>query len=251
MVKGIERFAEHFAGFEEQYAVIGGAACDLLFDDVGLQFRGTKDIDMVVCVEVVELAFAERFGSFLDAGGYEAREHGDGKRQFYRFHKPKDDTYPYMLELFTRRQEVITLPESAVVTRIVAEDDAASLSAILLDDDYYAAIAAARRVVSGVSIIDESLLIPFKARAFLDLSTRAAAGEKIDSKTIKKHRNDIVRLSQLLVADVAIDFGETIRNDMRRFLKTIEEREDVDTKSLGLKAPIQEVLARLRLAYGI
>lgn len=38
---------------------------------------------------------------------------------------------------------------------------------------------------------------------------------------------------------------------MRKFLKAIEEGEDVDTKSLGLKAPIQVVLARLRSAYAI
>jgi len=49
VVIGIDKFREHFAGHEEQYAIIGGAACDLLFDAVGLGFRATKDIDMVLC----------------------------------------------------------------------------------------------------------------------------------------------------------------------------------------------------------
>lgn len=251
MVKGIDRFVEYFAGFEEQYAIIGGAACDLLFGESGLPFRTTKDIDMVICVEVVATTFAERFVSFLDAGGYEAREHGDGKRQYYRFHKPKDESYPYMLELFTKRPEGIVLPESALITRIAVEDDAASLSAILLDDDYYAAIALARRTVSGVSILDETLLIPFKARAFLDLSARAEEGEQIDSKAIQKHRSDVLRLSQLLSASDAVDYGETIRNDMCRFLLMVEASNGIDMKALGIPTSMKEVVARLRSVYGV
>lgn len=81
MVAGIEKFREHFVGHEDQYAVIGGAACDLLFDSVGLPFRATKDIDMVLCVEVVDAAFGEAFKTFLDAGGYQARERSDDPAQ--------------------------------------------------------------------------------------------------------------------------------------------------------------------------
>ncbi len=29
MVIGIDKFRDHFAGYEDQYALIGGAACDL------------------------------------------------------------------------------------------------------------------------------------------------------------------------------------------------------------------------------
>ena len=43
MVIGIDKFRDHFAGYEEQYALIGGAACDLIFTDAGLEFRSTKD----------------------------------------------------------------------------------------------------------------------------------------------------------------------------------------------------------------
>ena len=37
MVAGIDRFREHFAAHEDQYAIIGGAACDLLFGSAGLE----------------------------------------------------------------------------------------------------------------------------------------------------------------------------------------------------------------------
>ena len=39
MVKGLERFREHFKGHEASYALIGGAACDILFGEAGLPFR--------------------------------------------------------------------------------------------------------------------------------------------------------------------------------------------------------------------
>ena len=47
MVVGIEKFREYFAAHEDQYAIIGGAACDLLFNAAGLDFRATKDIDIL------------------------------------------------------------------------------------------------------------------------------------------------------------------------------------------------------------
>lgn len=44
MVIGVDRFRTHFAGHEHQYVLIGGAACDLVMDEVGLDFRATKDL---------------------------------------------------------------------------------------------------------------------------------------------------------------------------------------------------------------
>ena len=32
MVIGLDLFRKHFAGFEEQYVLIGGTACDVLFE---------------------------------------------------------------------------------------------------------------------------------------------------------------------------------------------------------------------------
>jgi len=29
MVKGLEKFKEHFSGFEDNYVIIGGTACDV------------------------------------------------------------------------------------------------------------------------------------------------------------------------------------------------------------------------------
>ena len=44
----------------------------------------------------------------------------------------------------------------------------------------------------GVTVLDAAYLIPFKAKAWMDLTDRKAAGEHVDSKNIKKH-NSILR----------------------------------------------------------
>lgn len=157
---------------------------------------------MVLCVEVVDAAFGTAFKAFLGAGGYKAHERSTGDKEFYRFHKLSDQSFPFMIELFSRKSSTLDLPESAELTTIPVGEDIVSLSAILLDDRHYEALQSAKRKLEGVTVIDETLLIPFKARAFLDLSARAEAGEKIDNN--KKHRNDVFRLTQLLPGDASI-----------------------------------------------
>lgn len=251
MVVGLEKFREHFAGHENQYAIIGGTACDLLFEAAGLPFRATRDIDMVLCVEVVDAAFGDTFKAFLEAGGYQARERSDGKKEFYRFHKPTDESYPFMIELFSRKPGALKLPDDAKITPIPVDEDVVSLSAILLDGDYYAAMQSAKRVVDGVTVVDETLLIPFKARAFLDFSDRSAQGEKIDGKNIRKHRNDVFRLAQLLPEDTSIKLADPIVADLRRFLELAAKDDTLDPRSFGVQFTRDEGIALLRSVYGL
>lgn len=63
MVTGIDSFKEWFKGSEEQYAIIGGTACDILMMEDGLDFRATKDIDLVLIIEAVDANFGKRFYS--------------------------------------------------------------------------------------------------------------------------------------------------------------------------------------------
>ena len=51
MVKGLDTFQKYFADYEEQYVLIGGAACDILFESNEVNFRATRDLDMVLIVE--------------------------------------------------------------------------------------------------------------------------------------------------------------------------------------------------------
>lgn len=67
-MKGIDVFKAHFAGFTHQYVLIGGAACDIIMDEVGLAFRATKDLDIVILVEALDAAFGTQFWAF--GGGW-------------------------------------------------------------------------------------------------------------------------------------------------------------------------------------
>lgn len=87
MVVGLDRWRDHFGDYADRYALVGGVACDQLMVDAGLQFRATKDLDVVLVIELLDVAFAEAFWAFIEAGGYEVRSKGDGGK-LYRFANP-------------------------------------------------------------------------------------------------------------------------------------------------------------------
>ena len=127
-----------------------------------------------------------------------------------------------------------------------------SLSAILLDDDYYAFIMEGRREIDGLSWVGEDRLIPLKAIAWLDLSARKERGDPVNAKNIRKHANDVLRLSQLLAASTRIPLTGKIAGDMRRFLYTAAADASLDPKALGLgRISLADVLARVAQAYGL
>lgn len=50
-VYGLDRFSEYMKGFEDCYAIIGGTACDIVLSNADLDFRATKDIDVILLIE--------------------------------------------------------------------------------------------------------------------------------------------------------------------------------------------------------
>ena len=111
MVTGIESFKEWFKGNESQYAIIGGTACDILMTEEGLDFRATKDIDLVLIIEAVDADFGRKFWDYVKQAGYEHCNKSSGVPQFYRFSHPTSNRYPAMIELFTRKLDAIQLPD--------------------------------------------------------------------------------------------------------------------------------------------
>ena len=73
MVKGIDSFKNWFQGYEEQYVIIGGTACDILMTNEELSFRATKDIDFVLIVEALNADFGRKFWEYVKQAGYEHR----------------------------------------------------------------------------------------------------------------------------------------------------------------------------------
>ena len=251
MVKGLGVFREHFRNFADHYVLIGGAACDIAMTSAGLAFRATKDLDIVLYLEALDAEFVRAFWEFVRAGGYEIQEKSTGEKQFYRFQKPTNTDYPFMLELFSRQPDVLQVPEGSHLTPLPIEEDVSSLSAILLDNDYYDFIRAGRQEIDGLPMVGAAQLIALKARAWLDLTEREKRGEKIDSKTIKKHKNDVFRLYQIL--DPATDPGapEAVKKDIREFISRMHA-EDVDLKALGIRAGARDdILAEIARVYRV
>lgn len=137
MVKGIELFRTFFKDYSEKYILIGGAACDVHLSQAGLIFRATKDLDIVLVVELLEDEFVKRFWEFVKNGAYGTRQKSDGARKYYRFIKPAKDEYPFQLELFARNPDLLDLADDTHLTPIPVDKDLSSLSAILMNDDYY------------------------------------------------------------------------------------------------------------------
>ena len=165
----------------------------------------------------------------------------EGVPQFYRFSHPITNQYPAMIELFTRKLDAIQLPEDAVLTPLPMDEDISSLSAILLDDDYYEFLKQGKVTVDGVTVLDAAYLIPFKAKAWMNLTDRKAAGEHVDSKNIKKHKNDVFRLTELIDPTVKTAAPQGVYADIQEFVQRMKN-ENVDIKQLGLVGRTKEKL---------
>lgn len=248
MVTGIETFRDFFAEYKDQYVLIGGAACDVILEDQGGDFRATKDLDLVLLVEALTPAFGAKFWEFIRAGQYEHRARSNGQPQFYRFDKPKTAGYPLMLELFARTEIEFEGTQDCIPLHMA--DEVSSLSAILLNDDYYTMLKNGKAEIDGIAVLLPEYLIPFKAKAFLDLSERKANGQAVDSADIKKHKNDIARLTTLLRGTETVHLPAAVRAEMARFI-ALYEQNPVNPKSLKLvgttSAAIIEMLKHIYL----
>ena len=72
-----------------------------------------------------------------------------------------------------------------------------------------------------------------------------------DSKNIKKHKNDVFRLAQLITANTRQVLSPEIAEDMKKFLSEIAD-EAVDLKSLGIKGTDkQKMTDMLYQCYGL
>ena len=74
-----------------------------------------------------------------------------------------------MIEIFSKNPDFIILEDDAVLTPLLIDDEISSLSAILLNEAYYELLKTGQMMV--------------------------------DSKNIKKHKNDVCRLAQLITAN--------------------------------------------------
>lgn len=246
MVVGMELFRDKLKGFEGCYTVIGGAACDILMSEADIDFRLTKDIDMILILEDKKAEFAKTFWEFIKEGEYKCGWKNSDEMHFYRFTEPKAG-YPVMIELFSRKPGYHLDVEEGIVP-IHIDDDTSSLSAILLNDDFYNFMLEGRKIVAGVSVLAENYIIPFKMYAWLDLKRRKEAGEHVNERDYKKHKNDVFRLLQITNPDEKVSVSGLVRESVENFLGEIE-KEQIRVEQLGLMITKEEAMELLKSIY--
>lgn len=153
MVTGLNILKEYFKEYDNQYIIIGGTACEIRLEGQGIPFRATRDIDLILVIEVVKNEFLNQFWKLISDGRYSDKQYNPTERKIFRFQNPQTEGFPLVLELFTRKPDGIILPAGFHLTPIPTDEDMSSISAMLLDDDYY------NLTISNCSNLD-GLMVP-------------------------------------------------------------------------------------------
>ena len=201
VVAGLEKFKEAMVGNEDNYVLIGGGACSILFDEAGAAFRATKDLDVVVITDGKQSSFGKAMWKLIREGGYNAGKRREGGCTYYRFSLPDGSpnvgTYPGEIELFSRHPDFVLEDESSHVAPLPFDDVVSSLSAIILDDKYYDFI----RECEGLSRCANIAAASYhssKCERTPGNNRLHGEGVHISEKVLRKHRADVVELSGLL-----------------------------------------------------
>ena len=98
---------------------------------------------------------------------------------------------------------------------------------------------------NGFSVLRPEYLILFKAKAYLDLSSRKAQGEKVDSADIKKHKKDVLRLAVEMVLNPISDLPESVMEDIHHFINNLREDEYDQNSLKTYRVTNDQVVSRL------
>lgn len=239
MVIGLDTFIDYFKEYQDSYILIGGAATDVWMDELGLPFRVTKDLDIIIVIEALESTFVKHFWNFIKNGDYEIREGSYNQPKVYRFIKPRREGFPEQIELFARKPDILGDFTEAHLTPIPLGAEMRSLSAILMDEDYYAFTKENSDIIRELHLATTPTIICLKAKAFLDIRERLRNEDWKDGnerrkleKDYKKHRNDIIRVSLVLGSGDSIELKNPMAEDLKSFID-IAKDEVIDYKQLA------------------
>ncbi|MDD3488335.1 MAG: hypothetical protein PHR62_00405 [Paludibacter sp.] len=227
MVKGLEKFKEHFAGFEDNYVIIGGTACDVTLQNTDMRPRATDDIDMILVIEKMTPEFEKRFWEFIDLGGYTSRQRKRGDKEpvteLFRFVNPQEG-FPVQIELLSRYPEILGEPTGFHLTPIPTGEDTPSLSAILLDEEYYHHTIDSSVIEDGIRIANPLSLLCLKVKAFLNLTEEKKTNPKVHKGDIRKHRDDVFKLLAMRIDPLTpIELSDTMKAELSVFINVMEK----------------------------
>jgi hypothetical protein len=226
MVKGLKKFKEHFAGFEDNYVIIGGTACDIVLRGTDMRPRATDDIDMILVIEKMTPEFGQRFWVFIELGKYTKRERKREEKEpvteLFRFINPEEG-FPVQIELLSKYPYILGEPTGFHLAPIPVGEEIPSLSAILLDEEYYNQVIGNSIIEDEVRIANPLSLLCLKVKAFLNLTEEKKTNPNVRSGDIKKHRDDVFKLLAMRIDPFTpIELSETMKEEVADFVKQIE-----------------------------
>lgn len=241
MIKGIEKFREAFKDFSDNYVIIGGTACDAALTDTIMLPRATDDIDMILIVEKMTTEFANTFWNFIRDGEYKNGKRKRGKEkspayELYRFDNGKEG-YPVKIELLSHHSDLLGEPSGFHLEPIPTGEDVYSLSAIMMDDVYYRLTIDNSYVKNDIRYASSIALICLKTKAYLNLLNERKAGKQVNTKDIKKHRTDVLKLVATTAFDEDISVEKDVFDTISNFVQ--EMKNILDTKPQSLTDALQ------------
>jgi hypothetical protein len=206
--------------------IIGGTACDIVLSDTDMRPRATDDIDMILVVEKMTKKYGDAFWQFIKDGEYKVgkREKDDKTPTYtlYRFTSDKEG-YPVKIELLSHHSDMLGEPSGFHIEPIPLSEDLSSLSAIMMDDDNYELTVANSAEQGGVRIATPTTLICLKARAYLNLLNDRANGKHVNSKDIKKHKTDVLKLIATASIPEPVAVPQSVYDSVMEYAESIEK----------------------------
>jgi len=188
---GLSHFEEYFRELKDQYVIVGGFATLMLLDRaIPNHGKATHDIDLVLLASRSE-KMAGRIKTYIREGGYTIQKGQQDRYFYYRFVDPQEEGYAREIELFASEEYEIELDEGQHITPIDPEEGIYSLSAIMLDREYFEMIKSNIEEINGIPYSNTLATMLLKMSAVYDLYYR-------DDDKWKKHRRDILKLTQIL-----------------------------------------------------
>ncbi len=224
MVIGLNKFRDAFASYADCYVVIGGTACVAALTGTLMRPRETSDIDIILIVENMTPEFGRAFWRFIKEGGYrpEIRKQSEPENHYelYRFVNPNPG-YPGQIELLSRKSDVFDIPVDITIEPLPIGDDVSSLSAIIMDDDYYNLTVANSYIEDGIRYANPAALICLKIKAYLNLMAERESGRQVNTKDIKKHRNDVIKLAATASFPEMVSVPVSVQSSIKEYVDAI------------------------------
>lgn len=223
-VKGLEKFRDYFLDFKGNYVIIGGTACSIILRDTNTKPRATKDIDMILVVDQMTPEFGRQFWQFVRDGNYQVRERKriEGKDpvpELFRFFQPRNDGFPFQVELLSKQPDILSTPTDFHLTPIPVGEEISSLSAILMDEEFYHFALEHSITKDDLHVADSIGLICLKIKAYLNLSAQEPPAHSSD---IRKHVSDVFKL--MLSGNIMepVVLSENMKKDVATFVEKME-----------------------------